>query len=54
MRAIQETDNAERRHGIGAEHERAEWLSLAHEIGFTNDFSFEALLDRLERVVSER
>lgn len=39
---------------LSASEARAEWLSLANEIGLAQDFSFEGLLDRLDRAVLNR
>ncbi|MEM1300026.1 MAG: hypothetical protein AAGH68_12195 [Pseudomonadota bacterium] len=35
-------------------HSQAEWKALALETGFYSDLTFEALMDRLERVVLTR
>ena len=54
MRLFRDTESMAAKVGLTAEEARAEWVALANEAGFTNDFSLETLLDRLERVVATR
>lgn len=54
MTTQHDPDHFPRADRLTAAQARAEWTALVHEAGLVGDFSFEGLLDRLERVVLDR